>query len=157
MALLPGESASPPDVEAAIPPVTGTAKGVLVVNASIPAPGLGVLETPVRVEVDKGRITRISGGKEALRLEEILRGTKSEQSYFIAELGIGMNPKAQIIGSMLLDEGCEGTVHIGIGSNLGMGGDIQAPLHLDLIMKETSLALDGKTLVDKGVIHLPAE
>lgn len=157
MALSPGESASPPDVESAIAPVEGSARGILVINGSIPAPGIGLLANPVRVKVERGEITHISGGQEANRLERILREANSAAVYRIGELGIGLNPKAELIGYMLLDEGCEGTVHIGIGTNVGMGGEIRAPLHLDLIMKETSLFLDGKALIDKGVIILSAD
>ena len=64
----------------------------------------------------------------------------------MGELGIGLNPNARLIGVMLEDEGVLGTIHIGIGTSLTLGGLVSAPMHYDLIMWEPTIVVDGKTV-----------
>jgi len=54
-----------------------------------------------------------------------------------------MNPGARLTGNMLDDEGIVGTIHIGIGTSLTLGGDVVAPMHYDLIMFEPTIIVDG--------------
>jgi len=51
----------------------------------------------------------------------------------VAELGIGLNPRAKVIGSTILDEKAAGTAHIAIGSNHWFGGDNSTIIHLDQV------------------------
>ncbi len=155
MARHPGESAHPPDIEAAIAPVEGTAKGTLIIDGSVPVPGLGVLKHEIiKLEVLKGRIMKFTDGCAARALKELLSQYNTIHVYAIAELGIGLNPKATLRGSMLEDEGCRGTVHIGIGSNFTMGGSIRAPLHLDLVIRKPTLLLDDFVLLQEGRLNI---
>jgi len=64
----------------------------------------------------------------------------------ICELGIGLNPKASIIGAMIVDDKTLGTAHIGIGSNYWFGGNIYAIIHLDQVFKNPTIYLDGELL-----------
>lgn len=50
---------------------------------------------------------------------------------------------------MLEDEGVFGTIHIGIGTNIALGGNVHAPIHYDLIIKDVKIELDG-TIVQEG-------
>ena len=68
----------------------------------------------------------------------------------MAEFGIGLNPKAELCGRMLEDEGCMGTVHFGFGSNSTIGGKNKINFHLDLVMKEPTVMIDGKVIIQKG-------
>ncbi|MFB6198697.1 MAG: aminopeptidase, partial [Halobacteriaceae archaeon] len=62
----------------------------------------------------------------------------------IAELGIGANVGAStLVGSVLLDEKAAGTVHVAIGDDASIGGDIEAPLHLDGVILEPTIYADG--------------
>src|SRR5690625_444169 len=83
----PGTRSFPPNAEIALGPVEGTANGVLVFDGSIPHPLINILEEPVTCEVEDGYITKITGGKEAKVLREILAGYNDQTVYNIAELG----------------------------------------------------------------------
>jgi len=69
----------------------------------------------------------------------------------VAELGVGLNPKSIMQGIMLEDEGVFGTVHIGIGTNITLGGSVKAAIHNDLIMWEPTVELDGRNVLERGV------
>ena len=43
-----------------------------------------------------------------------------------------------------------GTVHVAIGDNSTIGGKVKAPVHLDGIMKNPTLVIDGKTVIKDG-------
>jgi leucyl aminopeptidase (aminopeptidase T) len=65
-------------------------------------------------------------------------------AYNLAELGIGTNVGVtELVGSVLLDEKAAGTVHIAIGDDASIGGDTEAPLHLDGILREPTVYADG--------------
>ena len=89
----------------------------MVVDGSILAPGINLLNEPVTMTVRNGFVVDIRGGEQATRFADILRNAKDPNVYNIAELGIGMNPKAELRGSMVEDEGCMGTIHIAVGTN----------------------------------------
>lgn len=148
----PGMAASPPDIETAVGPVDNSAEGVLVIDGSIPLPGLGIIREPITLKVSKGFITSIEGGQEAKLLEKSLRDMNDARVFQIGEIGFGMNKGASMSGRMLEDEGVFGTAHIGIGNNLSYGGDNSTPIHIDLIMKEPTYVVDGKTVFRDGVM-----
>ncbi len=70
-----------------------------------------------------------------------------QDAYNLAELGIGTNlAVTDLVGSVLLDEKAAGTVHIAIGDNAGIGGDTDAPLHLDGILRDPTVSVDGEVI-----------
>ena len=71
-----------------------------------------------------------------------------------AEMGIGMNPACSFKGLMLEDEGVLGSIHIGTGTNITLGGVVKARSHYDLIMRAPTLILDGEVLIQDGQIRL---
>lgn len=144
----PGEFSTIPTVEANVSPVEGTANGRIVADASIPYLGIGVLDEPVIADVKDGFITKISGGRQADVLRKDLEGHNDKNSFNIAELGIGLNPKCRMCGIMLEDEGVIGTAHIGIGTSITLGGTVKAPCHYDLLMWNPRVEVDGKLLID---------
>ena len=64
----------------------------------------------------------------------------------IAELGIGINPAAMLIGVILEDEKVGGTIHIALGDNSTFGGDVSVDLHLDGIITKPKVLVDGRDL-----------
>jgi leucyl aminopeptidase (aminopeptidase T) len=149
----PGEFSTVPTIEANFSPIEGTAEGVIVADASIPYLGIGVLKEPVRCKVEKGFIVEISGGPQAHVLKKDLESRKDPNCYNVAELGVGLNPASQMTGIMLDDEGVFGSVHIGIGSNITLGGNIKAATHYDLLMWGATIELDGKVMLDRGNLN----
>lgn len=150
----PGTICGPPNIEANISPLEGTANGTIIADISVPVPGIGLLSEPIRLMVKDGFVKTINGGREAKLLEKLLKDANDPNVYNIAELGIGLNPKAKICGIMLEDEGAMGTVHIGIGDNHTSGGKIKAPLHIDLILSNPTLKIDDKTVIQEGKLTI---
>jgi len=147
----PGSLASPPDAEANVAVVEHRTRGTIVVDGSIPCPELGLLETPLTLQVRDGRVTGIEGERGAV-LEAILDRPGHPGSRVVAELGIGLNPLARLTGSMLEDEGALGTVHIGIGANSALGGINHVPFHLDHVLRRPTVTVDGRTVMRDGVL-----
>ncbi|MFQ5952716.1 MAG: aminopeptidase, partial [Candidatus Omnitrophota bacterium] len=111
-----------------------TCEGVYVVDASFP--DLGLLDSPITFKVKDGVVYEITGARAKEVIQRLDR--VGPKAYMVAELGIGLNPKAKVIGNVLEDEKVRGTVHIALGNNLSYGGDNDVPLHLDgVITKPT--------------------
>lgn len=140
----PGDFGNLPAGEAYIAPVEGTAQGWLVIDG--PLAGIGFLEEPLRIKVKDGQAIEVSGGQEARVLEEIFDRFGPE-SRNIAELGLGLNPLARLSGTVLEDEKVRGTVHIALGDNSTFGGRVEAPSHLDGILLNPRLSVDGQRVL----------
>jgi leucyl aminopeptidase (aminopeptidase T) len=107
----------------------------------------GLIEEPIRFEVADGYVTHVSD--DAVREQiEAGRDEVGRDAANLAELGIGTNVGvAELVGSVLLDEKAAGTVHVAVGDDASIGGDVEAPLHLDGILREPTVRADG-TVVD---------
>ena len=149
-----GEFSTAPTIEANVSPIEGTAQGKIVADASIPYIGIGLLEEPMYFEVKDGNIISIEGGHQADILREDLASKNDPGVYNIAELGIGLNPNCRFIGLMLEDEGVFGSVHIGIGTSINLGGTLKAASHYDLIMTKPTVTVDGRIVLKDGEIAL---
>lgn len=145
----PGDLAPIPTIEVNVVPVTGSAEGTIVADASIPYLGIGVLEEPVICTVREGRIVKIRGGKQAEFLKQHWAELNNPNVYNVAELGIGLNPNATLTGDMLIDEGVVGTIHWGIGTSLTLGGEVSAPTHYDLLTWHPTIEIDGEAFMEK--------
>lgn len=139
-----------PAGEAAIAPLEGTTEGRIVFDRNIA--NVGLLSDPVELEVKGGRVRRIEGGREAERLRSILERAPNGDN--IAELGIGTNDRASLNGNILVEEKALGTIHIGLGDNSHLGGTVEAGVHLDGIVLDPTVLIDGRTLLDGGVLRL---
>mgnify|MGYP006272403615 FL=1 len=119
------------------------ANGTYVVDGTMMPYGL--LEgRQLRFEVKDGFVTEISDDEVRAQVEAAAEDV-GRDAYNLAELGIGTNVGvADLVGSVLLDEKAAGTVHIAIGDDAGIGGDTDAPLHLDGIVTEPTVWADGK-------------
>ncbi|MBT3406890.1 aminopeptidase [Candidatus Woesearchaeota archaeon] len=115
-----------------------------------------IVDDPVVLEIDNGIIVKILGGREAQALEESLVWAESKAKHpwgirRIGELGVGLNPRAKIMGSTMIDEKTLGTCHFAIGSNAWFGGDIYAIIHLDQVLNNPTIIVDNSIKVmDKG-------
>jgi 2,5-dihydroxypyridine 5,6-dioxygenase len=122
---------------------------VVVVDAS--ASNLGLVRSPICMDISDGRVVSITGGSQAREVERSLAATTHEGSYVIAELGIGLNPAALLRGQIVEDEGVYGTAHIALGNNKNfVGGTNWAPIHFDYVFLEPTIILDGETIMTAG-------
>jgi leucyl aminopeptidase (aminopeptidase T) len=140
-----------PAGEVCVAPVEENAEGILIIDKSLP--GL-VLSEPVRLVIEKGRVVHIEGGEGARHLKQVIADGESkpngEGSRVIAELGIGTNPSARLQGNLMTDEKVAGTIHIGIGRNDFLGGKNLAPIHVDGVVSQPTVTVDGTLLIDGG-------
>jgi len=143
-----GESGNLPTGEAFLAPLEGTSNGVFVVDGSMA--GVGMIEDkPITIQVKDGFAGEITGGKEAIALLEILN-RYDKKARNIAEFGIGTNDKVKLSGLLLEDEKVLGTIHIALGDNKSMGGDVHVPLHLDGVIKKPTVYFDDKMIMQNG-------
>jgi len=140
-----------PAGEVYVAPIEDSAEGILVIDKSLPG---FPLSEPVRLVFEKGRVTHIEGGTGAAHLQELIaegeRKPNGEWSRVIGELGIGTNPKARLQGNLMTDEKVAGTIHIAIGRNTLFGGENQAPIHVDGVVDQPTMRVDGELLIDRG-------
>ena len=123
-----------------------TANGTFVVDGTMMPHGLLEDGHVLEFEVEDGTVTEVSddGVREELEAaaEEV-----GQDAYNLAELGIGTNVGVtELIGSVLLDEKAAGTVHIAIGDDHAIGGDVEAPIHLDGIVRDPTVFVDGEEI-----------
>jgi leucyl aminopeptidase (aminopeptidase T) len=142
-----GDFGNLPAGEAYIAPKEGTADGVIVVDGSMGS--IGILQKPIKLTVEKGYVTKIEGEEDAEKLKFIL-DKYDKEARNIAELGIGTNPQASLSGRVLEDEKVMGTIHLAIGSNIGFGGLVQVPIHLDGILLKPTLIIDEQVIIKDG-------
>ncbi len=144
-----GDFGNLPAGEAYVAPVEGTAEGTLVFDGAIAS--VGLLKKPVKIKISEGFATEIAGGPEAKLFDNLLGAVKKREAYNIAEFGVGCNTSAHLTGNVLEDEKVYGTTHVALGDNSTFGGKVQAGVHLDGIMIEPTLHLDGKLAMKDGV------
>ncbi len=120
-----------------------TADGTVVVDGTMMPHGRLDGDQTVEFEIADGEVTDIVD--DALReAVEAAAEEVGDAAYNFAELGVGTNVAvAELVGSVLLDEKAAGTVHMAIGDDHGIGGDVEAPIHLDGVLTEPTVFADG--------------
>ncbi|WP_226482439.1 aminopeptidase [Natrinema amylolyticum] len=137
----PGQMSNLPAGEVFISPET--ADGTFVVDGTMRPHGLLADGHRLTFEVEDGLVTQISDDEIRATVEDAAEDV-GDAAYNLAELGIGTNVAVtELVGSVLLDEKAGGTVHIAIGDNAGIGGETEAPIHLDGILREPTVFADG--------------
>lgn len=138
-----------PDGEVGVAPLEGSGTGVVVWDGSVH--GLGLLEEPVRLTVRDGWITEVHGGEQARRYERMLEDLSDRASWYCpAEIAIGINERARLTGTLREDKKALGTVHIASGTNIDIGGTIEARSHVDGLIMKPSLWMDGRQMLHDG-------
>ncbi|MEA3378551.1 MAG: aminopeptidase [Nanoarchaeota archaeon] len=139
-----------PAGEVYLPPRLNGVNGNLVIDGSSRILGNTILiKKPIVMDVRNGLVINIKGGMEAQLLKHTLRKAMQHSKFpmnvkRVSEIGIGFNPKASLVGAMVIDEKSLGTVHIALGSNYWFGGPVKSLIHLDQVMKHPKIYLDGK-------------
>jgi len=174
-----GSGGNVPAGEVFISPLPGRAEGLIVFDGSISLnEGDMIVREPVTVAYKGGFITEISGGKEADLLRASVEAGRQKALEFeaegkipagsgaeyaknagsLGELGIGLNPAAEIRGNMLEDEKAFHTCHFAIGSNYD--NDAEAMIHLDCLVRNPTITVnypDGTNAVieQDGILVAP--
>lgn len=156
----PGAGGNLPAGESFISPEIGTANGTIAFKGSISVyNGVLILDDPLLVTVRSGFVDKIADDENGKILADTIeRGKKTAEEYgrngklspedsaeyakntrSLGELGIGINPKAEIIGNMLIDEKVYKTCHIAIGSNYD--NDASSLIHLDGLIQGPAITV----------------
>jgi leucyl aminopeptidase (aminopeptidase T) len=151
MAREPGAYMAPPDVEAGTAPVEGTATGVVVIDADLLFMGEGPLDEPVVLHVTDGRLTAIEGAARG-RLESMLERCADDRMANIAEVSMGFNPAGTVCSVPMETESSRGSAHIALGNSIAYGGRVNAIAHLDCVMRDAVLELDGHVVMTEGLL-----
>jgi leucyl aminopeptidase (aminopeptidase T) len=146
----PGAFGNLPCGEGFISPLHTEGEGTLVVDGTMGS--LGLPKEPSTFTVERGALTDATGDHGA-RFHELLRGA-GEGGTFLAELGIGTNECAQLTGNLIEDEKILGTCHVAFGASAGIGGEIQVPIHEDVVVMKPTVEADGEPIIRDGELQV---
>ena len=134
-------------------PIEESAEGAVFFD--VPTNYYGHKITGLRLEFKQGKIVSYDAEEGKKRFAEALAAATGDKDK-IAEFAIGLNPRAQFINDILVDEKVFGTIHIAIGDNKGpaYGGKNSSSIHWDLIMTQPTVEIDGKTIMEYGKLKV---
>jgi leucyl aminopeptidase (aminopeptidase T) len=141
---------TPPCLEWGLVPSLSGTTGQLIADAY--GVGLGLLSEPIHAQIEDGRMVHIARGREGDRLRDLLASAQTPHAYQVSEVGVGMNPEAQMIDDMMSAEAVLGTAHIAVGTTPADPGveRVQAGLHIDLVFWHPTITIDEEIVMDQG-------
>jgi 2,5-dihydroxypyridine 5,6-dioxygenase len=151
----PGELSGLPDGEATLAPLEGVTEGVIV--SPYIADQIGQITEPFRMEIVKGKITSVTGGKQALDLKRILEARDDAGYNAASQFALGTNPACRVIPNTREISKKLGTAHVAIGDNISLGGKSKGTYHIDIVFLNVSVYLDGKCIVKNGEYQIDLE
>lgn len=147
-------------------PNEGSAAGTIVFEPGdmVILPYCRYIVDPVRIAIDGGHITQIDGGLDAKLMRDWLEDGKANDAdrdpYAVSHLGWGMNPQARWYATALNGDNPErsrasarvfpGNFLFSTGPNSQGGGKRTTRGHYDMPMRDCTLELDGRTIIDRG-------
>ncbi|MCP4725294.1 MAG: aminopeptidase [bacterium] len=137
-----------PDGETELAPVT--ANGIVVANRCDE-----FITEATKFELKDGYIVSYDENESGQRFKKLIEEANAidgnDNASFIAEFAIGTNPTARVTGNVLEDEKVLGTCHVAFGDNTSYaGGKNPSTLHMDVIIFEPDVTLDGEKIMEKG-------
>ena len=152
MAREPGAYMAPPDIESGTAPVEGTASGTVVVDGDLLFMGRGPLQDAVVLEVRDGSVVGIEGAERG-RLTQMLERCSDGRMSNLAEVSVAFNPAGTICPVPMETESARGTAHVALGNSIAYGGVVNAVAHLDCVMRDATLELDGRAVMSEGTVQ----
>jgi 2,5-dihydroxypyridine 5,6-dioxygenase len=147
-------------------PNEGSAHGTVVIQPGdiIILPYCRYVADMIRLELREGHITKIEGGLDAKLMRDWLADGKSSEDdrdpYAASHLGWGMNPQARWYWMGLHGTQPEraraaarvfpGNFLFSTGPNSQGGGKRTTRGHYDVPMRDCTVTLDGKTVIERG-------
>jgi len=134
-------------------PIETSANGTAFFN--VPTNYFGHIISGLKLEFKGGKIVNFKAEHGQKDFKEVLDSATGDKDR-IAEFAIGLNPKAQFINDILVDEKVLGSIHIAIGDNKGpaYGGKNNSSIHWDLIMNHPTVTVDRKTIMKNGKLKI---
>jgi leucyl aminopeptidase (aminopeptidase T) len=127
-------------------------QGSLVFDASVwPPAEVGRLNSPIRLEIEKGYIRKIEGGPQATVFSRWLESFNNPYAYLMDHACYGFNPGvSRPSGRILEDERIFGCMQFGIGAP-----EYGSPAHTDGVLLNPSVWLDDTQIEAEGRYLLP--
>ena len=145
-----------PNGEYNVAPVEHSGNGKLVIDLCMHQ--IGQLKAPIELYVENGRIVSIEGGQDAYFLRNYLAKYGDENCYICpAEASVGINSKALVRGVQREDKNILGSMHFGLGTNADVGGTIHSNIHIDGVILEPTLYVDGDKRIEHGKFLRPLD
>jgi 2,5-dihydroxypyridine 5,6-dioxygenase len=152
-------------------PNEGSARGRVVFRPGdiVILPYCRYVQDEVRLEIEGGHITRIEGGLDAELMRSWLRDGEvsagDREPYAVSHLGWGLNPQARWDSIALYGDMPErsraaartfpGNFLFSTGPNTQGGGKRKTRGHYDVPMRNCTIALDGRVIIEEGRIVDP--
>ncbi len=141
-----GDAGTLPPGSVLFAPVEGSAEGKLVIDGSV----LGqTVDSPIKLDIQGGKIVDIKGGKAAKRLQELI-AQHGPEAATVCEFGIGTNPKAKLSGVPVEDEKTFANCYIGFGNSIGLGGRIFSRTHVTGVIRKPTISFEKKKIAQGG-------
>lgn len=137
-----------------------TAQGKIVLDCGdIWTPWKEYIRSPIELTIEKGYVTSIDGGLDAEFLKDYMGTFNDPDAYAISHIGWGLQKRAHWSVLGLFDKeatlGMDARAFAGnflfsLGPNNEVGGSNNSPCHIDIPMRNCTVALDGVEVVRKG-------
>lgn len=139
-------------------PIEESINGTLVFDAAIfPPTDMGIISDNVVISLKEGRVTDITGGKDAEKFYSWLKSFDDPNMFRLAHYSLGFNPGVtKATGRIVEDERIFGCMEFGIGSQgtAIKGAFWTAASHTDGVVSKPSIYLDGEPLeIDGKYVH----
>jgi leucyl aminopeptidase (aminopeptidase T) len=144
----PGAFGNLPAGEAYIATLETVGDGTIVFDGALA--DYGLLRAPLRVRLEAGRAVGADGEAADWLLSTLDAG--GEHGRSIAEVGIGTNPGAELCGLVAIDEKVLETAHLAFGTSASFGGVNQSNVHIDGMVRNPTVELDGRASLEGGRI-----
>ncbi|MDI6773455.1 MAG: hypothetical protein QME77_12860, partial [bacterium] len=139
-------------------PLEGTISGRVVVDGTIwPPAEVGLVRSPVTLNIESGVVKSLEGGTDARIYERWLAAFNDPNMYRVAHYSLGFNPGVRKpTGRIVEDERMFGCFTMGIGTQ---GQQMKATTwkasaHTDCVLPAPTIHLDGEPLqVDGKYVH----
>lgn len=153
-------------------PNEGSANGTVVLAPGdiVILPYCRYIQDEIRLTVEDGYIRKVEGGLDAKLMQDWLDDNREDENdmdpYAISHLGWGLNPQALWYGIALNGDEPErsraaartfpGNFLFSTGPNTQGGGKRNTRGHYDVPMRDCTMMLDNKVIIEKGRIVDPA-
>jgi 2,5-dihydroxypyridine 5,6-dioxygenase len=141
-------------------PTDNTAQGTIVLDSGdIWTPWKAYTHSPIELTVKNGYVTRIDGGLDAEFLKDYMGSFNDPDAYAISHIGWGLQKRARWSVLGLYDKEATlgmdarsfaGNFLFSLGPNNEVGGSNNSPCHIDIPMRNCTVALDGVEVVRQG-------
>jgi 2,5-dihydroxypyridine 5,6-dioxygenase len=126
-------------------------------------PQMRYVEDPIGLTIENGYVTKIEGkGLDAVFMLDFLPSQDEDrEAWAVSHIGWGLNREARwsmhnVPGEFGMNQRAFwGNVQFSTGPNTELGGTRETPYHLDIPMRNCSLWLDDKQVLDKGKVVVP--